>query len=100
VLAVSADNPSAGIASAAFVAYLSRLTNVAYSAIQYALFSSVMLLLPKFVGGWSGWAVDNYGFQAFFIGTAMLGAPVLALTWLVWRASPAGVQPPPDSSKR
>jgi PAT family beta-lactamase induction signal transducer AmpG len=85
VFAISADNLSGGIASAAFVAYLSGLTNVAYSATQYALFSSVMLLLPKFIGGWSGLAVDNFGYPAFFIGTAALGVPVLALVWLASR---------------
>lgn len=88
VFAISADNLSGGIASAAFVAYLSGLTNVAYSATQYALFSSVMLLLPKFVGGWSGWAVDHYSYPAFFIGTAVLGVPVLVLVWLAARATP------------
>ena len=93
VFAISADNLSAGIASAAFVAYLSGLTNVAYSATQYALFSSVMLLLPKFIGGWSGWAVDSYGYQAFFIGTALLGTPVLLLTWLAGRMA---AKPPAD----
>jgi PAT family beta-lactamase induction signal transducer AmpG len=93
VFAISADNLSAGIASAAFVAYLSGLTNVAYSATQYALFSSVMLLLPKFVGGWSGWAVDNFGYPAFFVGTALLGVPVLVLTWL---ASRLATKPPAD----
>ena len=87
VLVISADNLSAGIASAAFVAYLSSLTNVAYSATQYALFSSVMLLLPKFIAGWSGWAVDTFGYAAFFIGTALLGAPVLLLVWLASRAA-------------
>ncbi len=94
VLVISADNLSAGIASAAFVAYLSSLTNVAYSATQYALFSSLMLLLPKFLAGWSGWTVDHYGYPAFFIATALLGAPVLVLTWLASRAAqparPAG----------
>ena len=84
---ISADNLSAGIASAAFVAYLSGLTNVAYSATQYALFSSIMLLLPKFMAGWSGLAVDSYGYQTFFIGTALLGLPVVILTWLVWQQS-------------
>jgi PAT family beta-lactamase induction signal transducer AmpG len=93
VFAISADNLSAGIASAAFVAYLSGLTNVAYSATQYALFSSVMLLLPKFLGGWSGWAVDSFGYQAFFVGTALLGVPVLVLTWL---ASRLAARPPAD----
>lgn len=86
IFAVSADNLSAGIASSAFVAYLSGLTNVAYSATQYALFSSVMLLLPKYLAGWSGWAVDHFGYVQFFIGTAVLGAPVLVLVWLVARA--------------
>ncbi|HEX9185372.1 MAG TPA: AmpG family muropeptide MFS transporter [Burkholderiales bacterium] len=91
VLAISADNLSAGIASAAFIAYLSGLTNVAYSATQYALFSSVMLLLPKFVGGWSGLAVDSFGYPAFFVGTALLGVPVLILVWL---ASRTAAKPP------
>jgi PAT family beta-lactamase induction signal transducer AmpG len=89
IFAVSADNLSAGIASSAFVAYLSGLTTVAYSATQYALFSSVMLLLPKFLAGFSGWAVDRFGYEAFFVGTAALGIPVLALVWLAGRAAAA-----------
>lgn len=91
VFAISADNLSAGIASAAFIAYLSGLTNVAYSATQYALFSSVMLLLPKFVGGWSGLAVDSFGYPAFFIGTAVLGVPVIALVWIASRLPPTAL---------
>jgi PAT family beta-lactamase induction signal transducer AmpG len=86
IFAVSADNLSAGIASSAFVAYLSGLTNVAYSATQYALFSSLMLLLPKFVAGFSGVYVDAHGYEAFFTGTALLGVPVLALVLLAARA--------------
>lgn len=92
VTVISADNLSAGIASAAFVAYLSSLTNVAYSATQYAVFSSLMLLLPKFLAGWSGWAVDHHGYPAFFVGTALIGLPVIALAWLASRvAAPGGV---------
>lgn len=90
IFAVSADNLSAGIASSAFVAYLSGLTNVAYSATQYALFSSAMLLLPKFLAGFSGWAVDQFGYVAFFVGSAALGVPVLALVWLAARARAQG----------
>nr|WP_243391870.1 AmpG family muropeptide MFS transporter [Polynucleobacter meluiroseus] len=80
---ISADNLSSGIASAAFIAFLSSLTNVKYSATQYALFSSMMLLLPKWLAGFSGVFVDSFGYQAFFFGTAIIGAPVLILVWLV-----------------
>lgn len=81
MLTVSADNLSAGIASSAFVAYLSALVNQAYSATQYALFSSIMLLLPKFLAGFSGVFVDAFGWIGFFTGTALLGLPVLLLVW-------------------
>ena len=82
MLVISADNLASGIASAAFIAYLSGLTNVNYSATQYALFSSMMLLLPKFLAGYSGAFVDAYDYPTFFIGTALLGVPVLLLVWL------------------
>ena len=85
IAVVSADNLSSGIASAAFIAYLSSLTNVQYSATQYALFSSLMLLLPKFLAGFSGVAVDAGGYAWFFTGTAALGLPVLLLVWLARR---------------
>ncbi len=93
IFVISADNLSAGIASAAFIAYLSGLTNIAYSATQYALFSSVMLLLPKFVAGFSGVFVDAYGYVAFFTSTAALGLPVLLL---VWAASRVAARPQPQ----
>jgi PAT family beta-lactamase induction signal transducer AmpG len=82
---ISADNLSSGIASAAFIAYLSSLTNVQYSATQYALFSSMMLLLPKFLAGFSGQFVDSFGYPSFFTATAFLGVPVLLLVWLASR---------------
>jgi PAT family beta-lactamase induction signal transducer AmpG len=82
---VSADNLASGIASAAFIAYLSSLTNVNYSATQYALFSSMMLLAPKWLAGFSGVFVDSYGYEAFFNSTALLGAPVLLLVALAAR---------------
>ncbi|MDB5942523.1 MAG: putative rane protein [Ramlibacter sp.] len=86
IFVISADNLSSGIASAAFIAYLSSLTNVNYSATQYALFSSMMLLLPKFLAGYSGWFVDLFGYASFFNSTALLGLPVLLLVWLAARA--------------
>ena len=85
VFVISADNLSSGIASAAFIAYLSSLTNISYSATQYALFSSMMLLLPKFLAGYSGTYVDSFGYSHFFTATALLGIPVLLLVWLASR---------------
>ncbi len=88
-LIISLDNLSAGIATAAFVTYLSSLTNVAFSATQYALFSSVMLLLPKLLAGFSGQIVEQIGYSAFFVGTSLLGLPVLLLIVLVARKGSA-----------
>ena len=85
ILVVSADNLSSGIASAAFIAYLSSLTNIQYSATQYALLSSMMLLLPKFIAGFSGDFVNAHGYADFFNATALLGMPVLILVALAWR---------------
>lgn len=96
IFTISADNLSAGIASSAFIAYLSSLTNSAYSATQYALFSSVMLLLPKFIAGFSGDFVDAYGYASFFTGTALLGLPVLVLVWLAGQAKFETRHSPPD----
>ncbi|WP_256222594.1 MFS transporter [Variovorax sp. PDC80] len=95
IAVVSADNLAGGIASAAFIAYLSSLTNISYSATQYALFSSLMLLLPKFIAGYSGVFVDAYGYSTFFYATALLGVPVLVLVALASRTLAAS----PDSGK-
>lgn len=83
--AISLDNLAAGIAATAFIAYMSSLVNIAYSATQYALMSSMMLLLPKWLAGFSGVAVNAVGYPSFFVGTAILGVPVLLLIWLVGR---------------
>jgi len=82
--AVTIDNLAAGFASAAFVAFLSSLTSVSFTAVQYAIFSSLMTLLPKTIGGYSGTIVDSIGYPKFFIFTTLIGIPVL---WLVWRVT-------------
>lgn len=82
---ISADNLTAGLASAAFVAFLSQLTNVSFTAVQYAIFSSLMTLLPKTIGGYSGSMVDNLGYPGFFILASLMGVPVLGLIYLIQR---------------
>lgn len=84
-ITISADNFASGLASSAFVAYLSGLTNTAYSATQYALFSSLMLLLPKFLAGFSGVVVESAGYEGFFCLTAVIGVPVFVLVWFADR---------------
>lgn len=76
---LSADNFTGGLAGSAFIAYLSRLTNTAYTATQYALFSSLMTLFPKFISGFSGLVVDAYGYVAFFVYVSTLGIPAVFL---------------------
>lgn len=88
-LVIGADNLTAGLASAAFVAYLSSLTSLSFTAVQYAIFSSLMTLFPKLLGGYSGQVVDAVGYPYFFLGASLLGVPVFLLVWLVWRRHPA-----------
>ncbi len=80
---IGADNLSAGIATTAFVAFLSSLTNISFTAVQYAIFSSIMTLLPKLIGGYSGTMVSNIGYENFFLLTTLMGVPVLFLIWAV-----------------
>jgi PAT family beta-lactamase induction signal transducer AmpG len=82
-LVVSADNLSGGLASSAFIAYLSSLTHQAYTATQYALFSSLMTLPAKFLSGFSGIVVDAEGYAFFFTYAAALGLPAILLVALV-----------------
>ena len=84
-LVISADNLSAGIASAAFVAFLSRLTNISFTAMQYAIFSSLMTLIPKIIGGYSGSIVENVGYSNFFLFASLLGIPVLVIIYVANR---------------
>jgi PAT family beta-lactamase induction signal transducer AmpG len=116
--AISADNFVTGISGSVFIAYLSSLTNTAYTATQYALFTSLMLLPGKFLGGWSGAIVDwarangrslpvigdwlvalsvspkHEGYIVFFIYTTIVGLPAVILSiWLARRTmkpEPAG----------
>ena len=87
---ITADNISSGFAGAAFVVYLSGLTSIKFTATQYALFSSLMLFIPKFIAGYSGSWVDAMGYANFFYITALLGLPVLLL--IIWLAKVAPVK--------
>jgi PAT family beta-lactamase induction signal transducer AmpG len=84
-VAITADNLASGLAGAAFVAFLSSLTNVSFTAVQYAIFTSLMTLIPKVLGGYSGTIVDSVGYPIFFTFTTLIGVPVLGLIVLTQR---------------
>jgi len=90
-IVISADNFSGGLAGSAFIAYLSSLTNSAYTATQYALFSSIMTLPAKILGGFSGVIVEGYGYEWFFSYAAVLGIPAI-LVALYLTLSPSARQ--------
>ncbi len=82
-IVVGIDNLAAGLASAAFVAFLSSLTSISFTAVQYAVFSSLMTLFPKLFGGYSGTIVEGIGYGPFFTMTAIIGIPVIYLIWVL-----------------
>ena len=82
--AIIVDNLASGLAGAAFIAFLSSLTSVSFTAVQYAIFSSLMTLTPKILGGYSGTIVSNIGYPKFFLMTTLIGIPILVL--VVWVA--------------
>lgn len=88
IAVITADNLSAGFAVASFVAYLSALTSVTFTATQYALFSSIMLLVPKALAGYAGSIVTATGYPGFFVFTALLGLPVLILVYWASKLAP------------
>lgn len=97
-LVVSFDNFAYNFAGTAFIAYLSGLTNTAYTATQYALFSSLFTLPGKLLAGGSGAVVDEYGYTVFFIYTSLLGLPALiVLRELLKRAPPAPADAKPSA---
>ena len=88
ITVITADNISSGFAGAAFVIYLSGLTSIKFTATQYALFSSIMLFLPKLIAGYAGGWVDIMGYANFFSLTALLGLPVLFLIIWIGKVAP------------
>jgi PAT family beta-lactamase induction signal transducer AmpG len=81
--AVITDNIAYGAAGTILIAYMSSLTNTAFTATQYALFSSLYALPGKFVGGFSGFMVEAAGFAWFFAITAIIGIPAAILVFFL-----------------
>lgn len=81
---ISGENLAQGFLGTTAVAYLSALVNLRYTATQYALFSSLIMLPGKMLGFFSGHIVEAAeGYAAYFLLSAALAVPALALFfWL------------------
>lgn len=76
---IAMDNLGGGIANVVFIAFMSSLTSTAYTATQYALFSSLMKVPGKIAGVFSGVAVEAWSYAEFFVVTALSGVPAVLL---------------------
>lgn len=98
LLAISGENIAGGIAGAAFVAYLSSIASRQYSAVQYALLSSLTFLIGSLGRSALGKAIEVQGYAWVFYLTAAIGCVAVLLSVLEWireRASHyADVAPP------
>ena len=84
LLAISFENVSTGIAGAAFVAYLSGIVSKNYTAVQYALLSSLTFLIGSLGRGIAGEAFDTYGYATVFRWTAAAGLVAVVFVMLEW----------------
>ena len=84
LLAISMENISTGIAGAAFVAYLSGIVSKRFTAVQYALLSSLTFLIGSLGRGIAGEAFDIYGYATVFRWTAAAGAFAVLFVILEW----------------
>ncbi|WP_051340684.1 AmpG family muropeptide MFS transporter [Azospirillum halopraeferens] len=91
---VAVENVCGGIATAAFVAYLSSLCNVSYTATQYALLSSFYKLGGDLFGASSGWLADQMSWPAFFL--LSMGGAVPGLLILLWLMGVMRREPIPE----
>jgi PAT family beta-lactamase induction signal transducer AmpG len=90
-VAITADNLAGGVASAALVAYLSGLCNVAFTATQYALFSSFMALGTTVLSSGSGWVADHLDWPIFWGLTTLMAIPGVLLLFWIARLYPQGL---------
>jgi PAT family beta-lactamase induction signal transducer AmpG len=83
--AITADNLANGFAGTILVAFMSSLTNQNFTATQYALLVSLANLPGKFVGGFSGYIVEQSSYSAFFLISVVSVVPALLLLAWLWK---------------
>lgn len=78
-----------GLGTAAFVAFIARTTHPAYTATQFALFTSLAAMPRTFANAATGWLVETIGWTGFFLLCALLALPGMLLLLKVapWNGS-------------
>jgi len=84
-IAVGTENLTSGIGLTVFVTYLSGLSNLAYTATQFALLSSFAAVGRTWLATPSGYLAENLGWVGFWLFTVAIAAPGMLLLWLLWR---------------
>lgn len=87
-LTIAIENVAGGMGTAVFVAYLSSLCNVSYTATQYALLTSLTAVARTTLVSPAGWLVEQVGWFEFFLITTVAALPGLLLLWWLSRAQP------------
>ena len=79
-----------GLGAAASGAFIARATHPAYTATQYALFTSLAVVPRTFANAATGWLVDMLGWVGFFLLCVALALPGMLLLFKVapWKANP------------
>ena len=72
-----------GLGAAAFVAYIARATHPAYTATQFALFTSLAAVPRTFLNATTGWLVEQFGWFGFFMLCVLLALPGMLLLFKV-----------------
>jgi MFS transporter, PAT family, beta-lactamase induction signal transducer AmpG len=84
LVAISGENIASGMAGAAFIAYLSSITSKEYSAVQYALLSSLTFLVGSLGRGALGEQIEIVGYAPVFVLTAAIGGVAVLFSLLEW----------------
>ena len=85
IFTITVDNFSQGFISVVGITFLSNMVSKTYTATQYALLFGLVVIPPNIISSGSGFVVESYGFQNFFILCALLGLPAIIFSLLVWR---------------
>jgi len=82
-LVIGLEALGVGLGTVAFVAFIARATHPAYTATQFALFTSLMAMPRTFANAATGWLVESMGWTTFFLFCALLATPGMVLLFKV-----------------